>query len=185
MGRHRHLDHALLYHLSQVDYESVDETILLPTEYWPESVDDVLDFRHEELVGVAGTRADIDDQVLERASDYMPRRDSREEVYPEPPRYKKRIQWREAPEYKAFLARYPELRRRARQGIDSIFAYFQLTPAEADVWSLAAAGYTHEWIAGLLRYKPGGVAVLLDSVESKIHSKLARLRFAKTGSWTA
>lgn len=166
-------------------YESIDETILMATDFWPASDDDFLEHKHEEIVGVAATRADIDDLVLEKAADFMPRRDSREELYPEPVRYKKRIHWREQPEYKAFLARYPELKRRARQGIDSIFAYFDLTPSEADVWSLDAAGYTHDWIAMMLRYKPGGVAALLDSVESKIHAKLARLRHAQTGSWTA
>jgi len=153
MGAHRHLEHELLERLSQLDYESIDETILLPTDEWPSSDADVVSFEHEELVGITeGGEGHV-------ARRYRPARPS----------------WRDAPEYKAFLKRYPDLRRRASQGIDSIFAFFELTTSEADVWSLDAAGYTPEWIAERLRYKPGGVTQLLESVESKVHAKLARL----------
>ena len=152
--RHIHLEHALLERLSQLDYESIDEAILLPTENWPSSPDDVVDFEHEELVGIANAGP--------MQSELM--------------RFKPRpIPWREAPEYQAFLGRYPELRAKARQGIDSIFSFFNLTPSEADVWSLDAAGYTPEWIAARLGYKPGGVDQLRASVASKVAARLARL----------
>lgn len=161
MGAHRHLTHELLLQLSQLDYEAIDETILLPTDEWPASDDDVISFEHEELVGIT---QDGDRHVARRYR-------------------RSRPSWREDPEYKAFLKRYPDLRRRALQGIDSIFAFFELTPSEADVWSLAAAGYTHVSIAERLRYKAGGVAQLLDAVESKIAAKLSRLdrAFAAAG----
>jgi len=150
MPRHMHLEHELLEHLSQLDYESIDETILLPTENWPVSDDDVLDFEHEEEVGV------------------MLRHEAA------PSRFKPRIDWRQQPEYQAFLGRNPELRTRARSGIDAIYAYFTLTPREADAWSLDAAGYTLEAIAARLALKPGGVFALLASVRSKITATMKR-----------
>ena len=152
--QHIHLEHELLERLSQLDYESIDETILLPTQNWPSSPDDVLDFEHEELVGIANHGE----------------REAAPASYRPP-----RISWREAPEYRAFLDRYPDLRNRARLGIDSIFGFFDLTPAEADAWSLDAAGYTREWTASRLGFKPGGVDQLLESVQSKIGAKLFRL----------
>jgi hypothetical protein len=155
-ARHLHLEHALLERLSQLDYESIDEAILLPTENWPNSPDDVVDYEDEELVAIANAG-------------------------PELMRFKPRpIPWREAPEYQGFLGRYPELRAKARQGIDSIFSFFNLTPSEADVWSMDAAGYTREWIAAQKGYLVGGVDNLLESVQSKIGAKLFRLDQAQT-----
>lgn len=152
--QHVHLEHALLERLSQLEYEEIDESILLPTASWPSSPDDVLDFEHEEVVGIAnGGPAD-----------------------PAPARFRPaRIPWRDTPEYKAFLSRYPELRAKARGGIDAIFGFFALSSSEADVWSLDAAGYTPEAIGARLGYKPGGVDALLDSVRSKVAAKLFRL----------
>jgi hypothetical protein len=153
-GGHVHLEHALLERLSQLDYESIDESILLPTENWPTSADDVVDFEHEEIVGIANGGP----------------------TEPAPMRFKPaRIPWRDTPEYKAFLGRYPDLRAKARGGIDSIFGFFALTSSEADVWSLDAAGYTREWIATQTGFRPGGVDALLESVQSKIGAKLFRL----------
>lgn len=153
-GGHVHLEHALLERLSQLDYESIDESILLPTANWPTSPDDVVDFEDEDLVGIANGG----------------------ENEPAPMKFRPpTVPWRDAPEYKAFLARYPALRDRSRLGIDSIFGFFDLTSPEADVWSLDAAGYTTEWIAARLRYRPGGVLQVLDGVRSKIAAKLARL----------
>ncbi len=158
-AQHVHLEHDLLERLSQLDYESIDEMILLPTEFWPVSDDDVVDYEDEARVGV----------------------EVRSLSEPVPMRYKPRVDWRQQPEYKAFLASHPDLRERAKHGIDGIFAYFGLTPSEADVWSMEAAGYTHEYIAAQLtdprggrRFKPGGVAALLESVQSKISSTLDR-----------
>ena len=163
--QHVHLEHELLERLSQLDYESIDETILLPTENWPTSDSDVLDYDDEARVGV----------------------EIRSLSEPAPMRYKPRIDWREQPEYKAFLASNPELREKAKKGIDGIFAYFGLTPSEADVWSMDAAGYTHEYIAvqltdpgGGRRFTPGGVAALLDSVHSKVDSTMARVHMRST-----
>lgn len=152
MFQHVHLEHELLERLSQLDYESIDETILLPTEDWPLNDDEVINFADEAQVGV-------------------------DEVEVAPRRFRSsRASWREQPEYQEFLQRYPDLRAHARAGIDSIFAYFGLTPSEADVWALDAAGYTDEWIASQLPpLKPGGVEALLASVQSKIWSKLLRL----------
>lgn len=151
---HRHLNHELLQRLSQLDYESIDESILLPTENWPLNDGDVVDHEYEDLVGIA----------------------NRGETHPAPMQFRpQRISWKEAPEYKAFLARYPDLRNRSRQGIDSIFGFFNLTGSEADAWSLDAAGHTSEWIALQLKLRPGGVARLLESVRSKVAAKLARL----------
>lgn len=152
-----HLEHALLERLSQLDYESIDETILLPTQNWPSSPDDIIDHEHEELVGIANAGESQPAPMTFRAP---------------------RIPWRDAPEYQAFLTRYPQLRDHARSGIDSIFSFFGLTSSEADVWSLDAAGYTREWIAKETRYNPGGVDRLLESVQSKIGSKLARMDVA-------
>ena len=157
--QHVHLEHALLERLSQLDYESIDETILMPTENWPTSADDMVDYEDEATVGVE----------IHSPSE------------PAPMRYKPRVDWRQQPEYRAFLASHPELREKAKRGIDGIFAYFGLTASEADVWSMDAAGYTHEYIAAQLtderggrRFKPGGVAALLEGVQSKIGSTLRR-----------
>jgi hypothetical protein len=165
--QHVHLEHELLEHLSQLDYESIDETILLPTERWPTSDDDVLDFDDEAKVGV----------------------EIRSMTDPAPTRYKPRVDWREQPEYRAFLASHPELREKAKKGIDGIFAYFGLTASEADVWSMDAAGYTHEYIAAQLtderggrRFKPGGVAALLEGVRSKVDATMARVDMRRLGS---
>lgn len=149
---HRHLQHTLLERLSQLDYEGIDEAILLPTANWPQAAEDVLAYEHEEVVGITNLASGD----------------------PGPTAYRPiRLSWREAPEYRAFLARYPELRRRAHS-IDAIFAYFGLTNPEADAWALDAAGYTPEWIAAQLEIKPGGVLARLASVRSKVAAKLAR-----------
>lgn len=82
---------------------------------------------------------------------------------------------RDDPEYKAWLARNPELRSRARRGIDAVFAFFALSPREADAWALEAAGYTVAAIAHSMQLKPGGVSALLEAVHSKIGTTMHRL----------
>lgn len=157
--QHVHLEHALLLHLSQLDYESIDETILLDTDRWPDG-DDALEYEHPDLVGVAARGPGQAEAMTYRA---------------------RRVDWRQAPEYKAWLRQNPEIRSRSRSA-DSLIAYFGLSDAEADAWSLEAAGYTREAIAKELGFREGGIERLLDNVQAKLAAKLTPSKNASAGA---
>jgi len=164
---HLHLLHALLEHLTQVLYEALDETILLPADRMPEG-EEVLVPPDEELHGIAIPPEEFTDSEARRPLPTVT------------PNYRRqRGPWWEEPTLRARLAIYPELTAiTRREGIEGVFRWAGFTDREADAYSLDAAGYViegHDGIAERLRLKPGGVENLLDSARGKVALALRRM----------
>lgn len=87
-----------------------------------------------------------------------------------------RLGWRAAPDLRKHLERYPVLTEKASQpyGVDAILSWAGLSPQEADIVMLRAAGLTVEAIATMLRIRPARVQNLDDAAQSQIHLKLAK-----------
>lgn len=126
-GGHQHIDQALFDRLWQLDLESVDESILLPTEMWDE------------------------DAAVARQA------------------------WRDDPDYKAWLRRYPQMRERARRGKHSLWSYLELSDLEGEVLDKQAIGYTVDGIAEELGLKPDWTALLLSGAWSKVRARVDRI----------
>lgn len=162
---HLHLDHTLLLHISQVLYETIDETILLPSDWMPAGPDEVLVPDDEETHGIGMALEPQQAAEGHRAAGLI-----------RPTYRRQRGPWWEEPRLRARLATFPELTRIARgQGIDGLFAWAGFTDREADAYAMDAAGYTVEAIAERMRLKPGGVENLLDSARGKVALALARM----------
>lgn len=145
---HRHWRHHLLEHLSQVDYETSDDAILLDAERMPGPGEEV---------------------AIEEVADPAPRQlvDHMRRI----------ADWRKNPELLPHLTAHPDLFQRAQSrgparlptGTDAIFEWAGLTDNEATVMSLRLQGYTLEAIAFELRRQEVWVESLLGSAGARLN----------------